>query len=124
MVQVCTSPITGLDVIYGANTAPPKGYHRINVDLNKRALGEYVYICYSTDPGEPPITNIQVFAGVFADFQIQNGYTKIDKDLNKGAAGKFIYLCYTRTKAFPPITEVDVVQATHRDVYPPTDEWV
>ena len=117
------SAVTGLDVIYGLDTQPKSGYHKIPVDLNKGARGEYVYICYSTTEKAPPITNIQVFAGTSKDFEIQNGYERIPHDLNKGARGKYIYLCYTRHAAFPPVREVNVIQSPRREVYPPSAEW-
>ena len=117
------SAITGLDIIYGQWSDPPPGYNKIPVDLNKGAGGEYVYLCYSTEPGEP-ITNIQVFASNSAEFPIQNGYTKIDKDLNKGVKGRYIYLCYTGSRAFKPIAQVNVIQSPSREVYPPTVEWI
>ena len=111
-------PITGLDVIYGKNTAPPPGYVKIPVDLNKGAGGEYVYICYSRTAPGPPITNVQVFAGYHSSFPIQNGYTKIDKDLNKGALGAYIYLCYTTASNRPSITSLYVVQGSSPHTYP------
>ena len=115
--------ITGLDVIYGQDTPPPPGYTKIDVDINKGAGGEYIYLCYSKEPGEP-ITSIQVFASDSSDFQIQSGYTKIDKDLNKGAGGKYIYMGYSRNKTYLPIAEVGVIQGSDRLVYPPNDQWV
>lgn len=121
--SVQSAAITGLAVIYGENTPPPPGYEKINVDLNHGAGGEYVYICYSTEPG-PPITNIQVFAGDSSNFPIQNGYTKLGEDLNKGAGGKFIYLCYTKNIAHPPIAYVDVIQGSNRYTYPSNDSII
>ena len=118
--------VTGLDVIYGQEKAPDKGYHKIPVDLNKGAGGEYVFICYSTseETAGPPITNIQVFASKSKDFEIQEGYEKITKDLNKGAGGLFIYLCYTTSVVFPPITAIYVIQGPNHRTFPATVEWV
>ena len=75
----------------------------INVDLNKGALGRYVYLCYSTEPEEAPITNIQVVAGTLPAFNIQNGYTKIDKEKQTLGAipgrAVYAYVCRQSTRA-------------------------
>lgn len=116
--------ITGLKVIYGRSTPAPAGYHKIPVDLNKNARGEYIYICYSTTEAGAPITNVQVFAGDSSDFPIQEGYVKINNDLNKGARGKFIYLCYTRDTSLSPITALNVIQGETPQTYPPGPSWI
>ncbi len=38
--------ITGLRVITGESAKAPMGYAAISIDLNRRAKGEYIYLCY------------------------------------------------------------------------------
>lgn len=50
-----TPPITDLRVLVGRDAAVPDRYVRLPVDLNRRAGGAYVYLCYARDPslGDP-----------------------------------------------------------------------
>ena len=113
------SAITGLYVVYN-DVPPPPGYQKINIDISKGAGGQYVYLCYSRNENEKPITNIQVFIGS----EKQPGYEVIDCDLNKGSGGKYLYVGYSRNPRFKPITEVNILQGSERNIYPTTDDWV
>lgn len=79
------------------NTPAPAGYEKIDVDLNMDAGGDYVYLCYQKNDGEP-ITDIEVMStnDKNAKKHIPNEYTLCDVDLNKGAGGKYIYLYYKK----------------------------
>ena len=114
------APITALDVVYGLETPPRRGFHKIPVNLNVSCGrgAPHIYICYSTTRCGLPVTNIQVVAGKRKEFPIQDGYIKILKDLNQGAGGKHIYLCYTTCTAFPPVTAVNVIHDDTVHVYP------
>eukprot|EP00064_Thunnus_orientalis_P020604 superscaffoldBa00005753_g20745 len=88
-------------------------YKIIYGDLNKGALGKYIYIWFKKEDGAPPITRIQVtFNDDMAVGLTAAGYTKIDKDLNAGAAGDHIYLWYFRggTEYDIPIVDIYVTK--------------
>lgn len=87
-----------------------QGFEKIDVDLNKGAGGNFIYIWYKYGP--VPITRLQItFNKEMAVGLVNAGYTKIDKDLNAGAGGDFIYLWYLRgsdRKYHTPIVELTV----------------
>ncbi|XP_038582066.1 uncharacterized protein LOC119908445 [Micropterus salmoides] len=88
-----------------------KGFKKINVDLNKGAGGNFIYIWYKKVRSAAPITRVQVtFNDDMGVGLIKAGYTKIPKDLNAGAKGDYIYLWYFRgsTKYDTPIVDIDV----------------
>eukprot|EP00064_Thunnus_orientalis_P022124 superscaffoldBa00007192_g22308 len=88
-----------------------QGYRKINVDLNKGALGKYIYIWYRKEDGAPPITRLQVtFNNDMAVGLRAAGYTPINKNLSAGAAGDHIYLWYFRgqTEYDIPIVDLEV----------------
>eukprot|EP00731_Ephydatia_muelleri_P013476 Em0007g786a len=96
--------ITSLDVISSPSAGqqcPPR-YIRVNQDLNQGSGGNYIYLCYSTDPifGEP-VTEILVMASTSGSVPTPFRYTLIPQDLNKGAEGKYIYLMYSKNGDFP-----------------------
>lgn len=84
-------PITGITVVEGA-TPPPPGYVKDNVDLNHKAGGAYLYLCYTRQPGTP-VTDLFVALG---DTPMPPGWHKIPIDLNKGAGGDYIWLWYKK----------------------------
>jgi len=78
--------------------APP-GYTKIDVDLNKGAGGDFIYLCYKTAPYDAAeaIESVAIISGDDPDIPAPYGYIKIPQDLNAGAKGKYIYLCYMKT---------------------------
>ena len=117
-------PITALTIIYGDNANPPSTFTKINRDFNKGCGGEFVYLCYSTNPVHgSPITGIEVFAGGSGDFPAQSGYQRMPYDLNKGARGKFIYVYYTKNPKLASVVDICVLQSDSCYVYPPDDTW-
>lgn len=84
----------------------------INLDLNKGAGGEWIYLGYkTTNSRDEAITNIVAdYYGKKQSKNIQYEDSEmqiINVDLNKGARGKYIYLYYTRdSKAGKPITDI------------------
>ena len=90
------APITALDVVYGLETPPRRGFHKIPVNLNvscgRGAPCTHLHLLLHHKMWTP-VTNIQVVAGKRKEFPIQDGYIKIPKDLNQGAGGKHIYGC-------------------------------
>ena len=78
--------------------APP-GYTKIDVDLNKDAGGDFIYLCYETAPYDAAaaIESVVIISGDDPDIPAPYGYIKIQQDLNAGAHGKYIYLCYMKT---------------------------
>ena len=121
-------PITSV-IILTSDTSSlptvPATYTIVNVDLNQRAGGKYIYLAYSrSSTYGDPITGLQVFSGSSSTFPAQNGYIKISNDLCEGAGPKYIYLYYTKNRANDPIHHVDVVADRSSFVYPPDDKWV
>ena len=111
-------------MIYGQYSSPPAGYSKIDVDLNKGAKGEYIYLCFKKGDNEKEaITGMNVVADGSKDFSIQSSYTKVNQDLNKGAGGKYIYLVYTKNPDLPPIQDVTVINGSDESIFPPSD-WV
>jgi len=88
-----------------------RGFKKIDVDLNKGAGGDYIYIWYKQQSGASPITGLQVtFNHDMGVGLSRAGFTKINKDLNAGAGGDYIYLWYFRgqTEYNIPIVDIDV----------------
>ncbi|WP_459202436.1 MAC/perforin domain-containing protein [Methanococcus sp. CF] len=102
--------ITNLSVIESdrGGAAPPYGFKKVDMDLNKGAGGKYIYLCYKEGlDTTTPITDIIVLNGKNAN--APNGYTKINVDLNHKAGGKYIYFAYSRRKDKNPIRSVIVI---------------
>lgn len=77
------------------NISAPAGYEKIDVDLNMKAGGNYIYLCVKRGGDEAnAITAVTVVEGKGADAPA--GYEKIDVDLNEKAGGKYLYLCKKR----------------------------
>lgn len=84
----------------------------VNLDLNKRAGGDYIYLGYKTTTDSS-----KAIRGICADYfkksnssnitYNNSSYNIIKADLNKGAGGNYIYLYYTMDKsAGAPITGI------------------
>ncbi|MBA2858707.1 hypothetical protein HNP93_001408 [Methanococcus maripaludis] len=106
--------ITDLSVIESdkGGAAPPYGFKKVDMDLNKGAGGKYIYLCYKEGlDTTTPITDIKVLNGKHA--KAPQGYTKINVDLNHKAGGKYIYLAYSRQTNNNPIRSVVVIKGKH-----------
>ncbi|XP_058870711.1 uncharacterized protein si:dkey-30j10.5 isoform X2 [Acipenser ruthenus] len=94
------------------NVLLQKNYTKIDVDLNKNARGNYIYLWYKKECNPcTAITRIQFsFKSEMETGLMQAGYTKIEKDLNAGARGDYIYLWYFcgNTEFDQPITDLHV----------------
>ena len=99
-------PITDLHIAAGetSDVLCPPGYTMLDVDLNKGVAGNFIYLCYTTDPAKArekdkdglPIRSVCVISSDDPNIPAPYGFTRIDVDLNYGAGGKRIYLCYSR----------------------------
>jgi len=95
-------PITDLQILSGetANVECPPGYTKIGIDLNQGVDGNFIYLCYTTDPAKAedglPIRSVCVISSDDPNIPAPYGFTRIGVDLNYGAGGKRIYLCYSR----------------------------
>ncbi|KAL5509502.1 hypothetical protein EMCRGX_G004890 [Ephydatia muelleri] len=121
--------ITSLDVISSPSAGqecPPR-YIRVNQDLNQGSGGNYIYLCYSTDPFfVQPVTDILVVASTSSAIDPPAEYTLISEDLNKGAGGKYIYLMYTKRNGRSALEGIDAIagdRADTADVYAPPG-WI
>jgi hypothetical protein len=126
-------PITDIKIL--VNDQPvPWDYVKIPVDLNNRAQGAYLYLCYTrrksgkefSGPDIPPITAVTTIEG---SAQPPSGFTKIDTDLNFGivdfsnllSTSKHpIFLCYSREKNNSPLLDL-IVHTTPSEPKPEND---
>ena len=122
MFSLAGSHITDLYVLFGQHASPPSGYTKINVDLNKGAGGEYIYLCYKKGIRKP-ITGLNVRAYGYASTTATHGYTRIHKDLNKGSGGDYIYVDYITNIDLQPIRDVRVIYGSSSSIRPPYG-WV
>lgn len=73
----------------------PEGFEKIDVDLNEKAGGKYIYLCFRRG-SERPIRDIKIISSGKKETKGPDGYTFLSQDLNEKAGGKYIYLCYLR----------------------------
>ncbi|XP_029984732.1 uncharacterized protein LOC115415337 [Sphaeramia orbicularis] len=88
-----------------------EGFSRVNVDLNKGAGRNNIYLWYKKQSEGVSITRVQVsFNDDMAVGLARAGYTKIPQNLNTGTKGDVIYLWYFKgtTEYDTPIKEVEV----------------
>lgn len=89
------------DILFvtGEGAPPPPGYTKIDVDLNKGAGGDYIYLCYrlTAYDGIKAIKDVVIIGGDNADIPPPYAFTKVNQDLNAGAGGDYIYLCFSQT---------------------------
>jgi len=93
-------PITDIHITSSRNAGNRcDEYHPewINVDLNKGAEGNYIFLCISRNPSRQPITDLRVTNSTCPEY-----FERIDVDLNEKAEGKFIYLCTTTSEIYHP----------------------
>ncbi|XP_073349222.1 uncharacterized protein [Pagrus major] len=103
-----------------------RGFKKVNVDLNKGARGNYIYIWYRRQSGRAPVTKIQfTFNNEMARGLDRAGYTKIDKNLNAGAKGDYKYLWYYRGSGEfnTPIVDVDVTTVAESEARMLRNGW-
>ncbi|MGW5437818.1 MAC/perforin domain-containing protein [Nocardia asteroides] len=120
-------PVVGrLTVITGRSPGiePAAPFEKINVDLNRRAGGDFIYLCTQRMTraelrrlGERPITSLAVVIG--RNTPAPAGYTRIEVDLNKGADGKFVYLCYKLGEPEKAIRDIMVIHGTNAAIAAP-----
>lgn len=93
-----------------------QGFSKINVDLNKGAQRNYIYLWYKKGSC-PAVTGIQLtFIDQMSEGLSKAGYYKINKNLNAGTGGDIIYLWYCKgsSQFNIPIVDLDVtVDAEH-----------
>lgn len=93
--------ITDIDVIHAKTkdgASVKSGYTKIDVDLNKGAGGEYIYLCYRMeDNPREAVDDIIILTG--KNPRVPQGYTLRNVDLNKGAGGEYLYLCFRQKLA-------------------------
>ncbi|XP_073349102.1 uncharacterized protein [Pagrus major] len=100
-------------------------YKKIDVDLNKGAGGNDIFLWYKRG-SQNPVTRVQVtYNDVMAHGLTSAGYTMIDKDLNAGAGGDYIYLWYYRGSGefHTPIVDIDVATSAESDADKISHGW-
>ncbi len=111
--------IVDVSVVTGTSlTKAPKGYERINYDLNKGAKGAYIYLAIKVKTGsEIKDEGLRVVTALNATNNrtaiLKDGFAKINVDLNMGAKGAYIYL-WTKSNSIQGdlrngITDIQVI---------------
>lgn len=109
--------VTGSDA-WSARAKTPPGYMLVDVDLNKDAGGDFIFLTYKlgdnvndayTDFFMEYTSKARTAGSAVLSHNSNNvNYTRIASDLNKGAGGDFIYLFTTKAQTLPPIKEINV----------------
>lgn len=117
-------PITQLTIITGdtPDIQPPKGFVKIEQNLNEHNRGRYLFLCYKKGKGEP-ITDIVVLSKKTSSLHPPKGYIRLEKNINDDTGGVPIYICYSKDKGVP-ITNLDVITGFSSGVYPQNDSFV
>lgn len=101
--------IVDLVAVRGQDPQPPAPWERLDVDLNRGAKGDYIWLYSLRGDIRYAITSLYVSIGTNPP---PAGYYKIPLDLNAGAGGDYVYLCYSRAPNLgAPITNVGVIAA-------------
>ena len=87
--------VSEITVVVGQTTPCPTGFQKIDVDLNRGASGNYIWLCVEKGLGAP-VTGLWVTAPGHEPVPAGKGYSQIPVDLNRGAGGATIYLYYTK----------------------------
>ena len=95
-------------MIYGghAGIQPPAGYTKVNVDLNRNAGGDFIYVCYKKGVGAP-ITGLYVTTGYHPP--VDQKCTIIPVDLNRNAGGAYLYLWTTKDPNCSVVEDITVI---------------
>lgn len=101
-------PITGLMI----SEQESPGYTKIRTSLNTFGSGDNIHLCYTTDPGLPPITGLSVR---HEERNIADpGWSRVNVNLNKGGGrrGANLYLWYRRNVSVAasgdPVVEIRI----------------
>ncbi|MBI1204636.1 MAG: hypothetical protein GC182_19210 [Rhodopseudomonas sp.] len=88
-------PISGLRMITGKDANPPAPWQKIDVDLNAKAGGEFIYLCYQNTANAPQISILKAGFGDTVESAMNDfsaGDIVLRQDANQGSGGKFIFL--------------------------------
>ena len=90
----------------------------IDVDLNRYADGDWIYLSYMVDNIRTPFTNLLIYESdrpqTWTEKEITHKgikavYKRLNVNLNRGAGGKYIYICCTTDPRFNPLTKLDAI---------------
>ncbi|GMF14930.1 unnamed protein product [Phytophthora lilii] len=132
MIDLRYTPITSISAVSGSSMDihTPKGYERLNTDLNKDRTGApYVYLCVKRCPERSsidnsmeddserivPITELVVKVALNTDPKpSMPGFERVELDLNLGGGStaggkKQVYLFFRREPNGSPITDLQVI---------------
>lgn len=86
--------IDDVKIIFGKNAPAPAGYTKLDLDLNKGAGGEYVYLCYRRVPynNSIAIKGVTVLGGSSPNVPAPYQFVQVPGDLNEGAGGDYVYV--------------------------------
>jgi hypothetical protein len=104
--QQTVQAVSEITVVVGQYTPCPDGFTKIDVDLNKGAGGNFIWLCYKKGVGAP-VTGLFVTAGNTGP--APEGYVSTNVDLNRDAGGDTIILWYTKDPNCSVISDIAVV---------------
>uniref|UniRef100_A0A6U9EV01 Uncharacterized protein n=1 Tax=Zooxanthella nutricula TaxID=1333877 RepID=A0A6U9EV01_9DINO len=95
------SAIRGFAFVKGEDAAPPRGFEKVDFDLNKDARGSYNYLCVTREGDDRPVTRAEF---IIRDEELSKDFVPASwdswevfpQDLLEGGGGKYVYLRYTR----------------------------
>lgn len=89
------SNITDVTVVAGSysSTACPAGFSKLNVDLNRNAGGDYVYLCYTFAASSYVMEAATAVSGTSSSIDCPYGFSQVGTDLNSGTGSVYVFLC-------------------------------
>jgi len=111
LTNAAQPPVTDVTVVAGPTsyTLCPSGYTKMPQDFNAGAGGDYVYVCYTSDPAfGTPLAALAAVSGSSSDTPCPSGYEKIPIDMNSNTNThtEYIFLCKTRQGYIPGAQEI------------------
>jgi hypothetical protein len=126
-------PITDLAIIDSEELHAPPGFQVLartitkltSANLNSGSDGNHIFVAYSREPSQPPITALAVICPGLGE-RAPDDFTVIEKtpsgenaSLNAGNKGTDMYLCYQRSPGKPPITGIAILNMkAYRSIAP------
>lgn len=107
------------DKQHKAEISCPSGYILVKKDLNAKAGGKYIYLCYKLGAKKDAVTNCFITApsskaGGDGNEQTSHDgkacrYVRNGTDLNAGSGGKYIYFHHTTESDTKAVKRIDVI---------------
>jgi hypothetical protein len=125
----CTSTmdtwITDIKLVAGSTSgvACPLGYSKLDVDLNRRAGGKWIFLCYQYGPASSAIAAWTVKTtgrtAAHPEQYLIKGVNGSNGDMNQGAGGRYVYGTWGATGGTCRLKGLAVVTDSLGKVHPP-----